>query len=40
VSAARNPESIVLIVAGGVGTKATYLPTWQGGSTISTSRIP
>ena len=40
VSAARSPESIVLIVAGGVGTKATYLPTWQGGSTSSTSRIP
>jgi hypothetical protein len=39
VSAARSPESIVLIVAGGVGTKATYLPMWQGGSTISTSPI-
>jgi len=39
VSAARSPSSIVLIIAGGVGTKATYLPTWQGGSSISTSLI-
>jgi hypothetical protein len=39
VLTARTPESIVLIVAGGVGTKATYLPTWQGGSILSTSRI-
>ena len=40
VRTARSPESIVLVVAGGIGAKATYLPTWQGGSTLTTSPIP
>ena len=39
VTCARNPDSIILVVAGGIGTKATYLPTWQGGSALVTVAI-
>ena len=39
VSTARDPGSIVLVTTGGIGTKATYIPTWQGGSSIVTALI-
>ena len=39
VCTARDPASVVLVVTGGIGTKATYIPTWQGGSTIVTALI-
>ena len=29
---ARDPDDIMLVVAGGVGIKSTYLPTWGGGT--------
>lgn len=32
---ARRPEDIALLVAGGVGTKATLLPTWSGSGTVT-----
>ncbi|ODU04310.1 MAG: hypothetical protein ABS81_10980 [Pseudonocardia sp. SCN 72-86] len=34
-----SPDSILLVVAGGIGTKATYIPTWQGGSLPCTRTI-
>jgi hypothetical protein len=40
VRAARDAESVVVIVAGGVGSKATYIPTWQGGTAVTTAAIP
>jgi hypothetical protein len=39
IAVAEGPQSVVLIVAGGVGTKATYLPTWQGGTRIVTRAL-
>jgi hypothetical protein len=30
--AAQEPDDIMLVVAGGVGVKSTYLPTWGGGT--------
>jgi hypothetical protein len=39
VSTARDPGSVILVVTGGIGTKATYIPTWQGGSSIVTAHI-
>lgn len=30
--AAREPDEIMIVVAGGVGVKSTYLPTWGGGT--------
>jgi hypothetical protein len=29
---ASGPDDVVVLVAGGVGTKATLLPSWHGGS--------
>jgi hypothetical protein len=39
VRTARDPESVALVVAGGVGSKATYIPTWHGGTAIATVGI-
>jgi hypothetical protein len=40
IRAARDPESVAFVVAGGVGSKATYIPTWHGGTAIATVAIP
>jgi hypothetical protein len=39
VRTARDAESIALVVAGGIGSKATYIPTWHGGTAIATAGI-
>jgi hypothetical protein len=39
ISASRSPDSIRLVVAGGVGTKATYIPTWHGGTSAITEEV-
>jgi len=35
---ARNPEDLMIVVTGGVGIKAAYMPTW-GGTTKAVSRL-
>jgi hypothetical protein len=32
---AERPEDIAIVVAGGIGTKATLLPTWSGSRTVT-----
>ncbi|HLZ72875.1 MAG TPA: hypothetical protein VKV26_23470 [Dehalococcoidia bacterium] len=36
---ARTPEEIMLVVAGGVGIKSTYMPTWGGGTRAQSARV-
>jgi len=36
---ARRPEDILIVVAGGVGAKAAYLPTWGGGTKAVSRRV-
>jgi hypothetical protein len=35
---ARSPEDVMIVVTGGVGIKAAYMPTW-GGTTKAVSRL-
>jgi len=35
---ARRPDDIMIVVAGGIGIKSTYLPTW-GGGTLAQSAV-
>ncbi len=37
---ASGPDDVVVLVAGGVGTKATLLPSWHGGSRSVTVPVP
>ena len=37
---ARAPEDVLIVVTGGVGTKATFVPTWGGGTRAITVEIP
>ncbi len=39
VSAVRSPESILVVVTGGVGHKATFVPTWGGGTAAVTREV-
>lgn len=39
VNAVRSPESILVVVTGGVGHKATFLPTWAGGTAAVTREV-
>lgn len=39
VVAARSPEDILVIVTGGVGTKATFVPTWAGAAVAVTRSV-
>jgi hypothetical protein len=39
IGALRSPESIMFVVAGGPGTKGTYIPTWQGSSGVATRLV-
>ncbi len=36
---ARTPDAIMLVVAGGVGIKSTYMPTWGGGTRAQSMRV-
>jgi hypothetical protein len=36
---ARTPEEIMIVVAGGVGIKSTYMPTWGGGTRAQSARV-
>jgi len=35
----RTAEEIMLVVAGGVGIKSTYMPTWGGGTRAQSARV-
>ena len=35
----RTPDEIMLVVAGGVGIKSTYMPTWGGGTRAQSVRV-
>ena len=37
--AARSPEDILIVVTGGVGVKATFVPTWGGGTEAVTREV-
>ncbi|MYB42649.1 MAG: hypothetical protein F4X76_10800 [Chloroflexi bacterium] len=37
---ARTPEDVLIVVTGGVGTKATFVPTWPGGTRAITVTLP
>ena len=37
---ARTPEDVLIVVSGGVGTKATFVPTWPGGTRAITIPLP
>ncbi len=37
---ARTPEDVLIVVTGGVGTKATFVPTWPGGTRAITVVLP
>ncbi len=39
VNAVRAPESILVVVTGGVGHKATFVPTWAGGTAAVTREV-
>jgi len=39
VPAARSPEDILIVVTGGVGVKATFVPTWGGGTEAVTREV-
>jgi len=39
VIAARSPEDILIVVTGGVGVKATFVPTWGGGTKAVTCEV-
>lgn len=39
VNAVRAPESILIVVTGGVGHKATFVPTWAGGTAAVTREV-
>lgn len=36
---ARTPSDVILVVTGGVGGKATFVPTWSGGTRSVTARV-
>ena len=38
--AAQTPEDVLIVVSGGVGTKATFVPTWPGGTRAITVTLP
>ncbi|MBI3966258.1 MAG: hypothetical protein HY329_11550 [Chloroflexi bacterium] len=40
VLAAERPEDVMIVVTGGVGAKATYVPTWGGGTRAVTKKVP
>jgi hypothetical protein len=40
VRAAERPQDIMIVVAGGVGRKAAYVPTWGGGTRAVSRAIP
>ena len=37
---ARTPEDVLIVVSGGVGTKATFVPTWPGGTRAISVALP
>ena len=37
---ARAPEDVLIVITGGVGTKATFVPTWGGGTRAITVELP
>ena len=39
VPVARSPDEILVVVTGGVGVKATFVPTWGGGTEAITRAI-
>jgi len=36
---AERPEDVMIVIAGGVGIKAAYVPTWGGGTRAVSRRV-